>query len=304
MKTKNIIFSVAFVICSFIVLQTYNSNIILTDFTKELITMYINDSENINAKKRRYEMIVNTYTDTTGYYIKIHSNDKMFRYFQDDFVGQVLYSGKRVKVFGDANSVFYTTKGKARILKRLNNKLISIIFYRNLYANDDPLVWTVCIYKDLSFCKMRTSKPTIGGGDISLIQNLAAKYFKIPDAVPEYDNYIYQWWNVEVPPKLLLDDDSISHFIASNFRVKEDMNFDKVGDFVVDILIDKNGNATPLKGIDYSSGDVEIDNEAIRVVEKIYNTYKYRFIPAMHRGEKVNSYYQVVFYKNEIAPRK
>ncbi|MPN26169.1 hypothetical protein SDC9_173593 [bioreactor metagenome] len=67
---------------------------------------------------------------------------------------------------------------------------------------------------------------------------------------------------------------------------------------VVSILIDKNGKAT-LNNISKSSNDTEIDNEALRVAKIIC---QYEFVPASHRGEKVNALFPVVFLRNDIVP--
>lgn len=50
---KGKVFNIIFLFCALTACQTKkdNTNIVLTEFTKDLISMYINDVENIDAKK-------------------------------------------------------------------------------------------------------------------------------------------------------------------------------------------------------------------------------------------------------------
>ncbi len=60
-------------VCSFISCQAKkeNSNVVLTDFTKELVSMYINDIENLMQKKQKDEIIIISVTDTLHYYLSV-----------------------------------------------------------------------------------------------------------------------------------------------------------------------------------------------------------------------------------------
>lgn len=256
-----------------------NSNVELTDFTKELISLYLNDAENLNAKNRKDEIIINYFTDTLRYYLSVFSNNsKEYNFCREDFVGQTLYLGHLIRIFGDENAIFYSVKEKIKSQKRCNDN----------FTEYDPSVWQVCFYKDNSFCKMKTYKVT-ADGDISAIQKLAEKYFEPSDILLENDE-IYQIGEVEIDPEFSLGEDSLRHLISSNFKIKRE-NVQSKTPVVVHIVIDKDGKAK-LKGVVKSSNDTEIDNEALRIAKIIC---QYEFVPASHRGEKVNAIYPIVF---------
>jgi len=287
MKTIKM-FSVIFMIYSFMSCQAKkeNSNIVLTDFTKELISLYSNDVENINAKNRKDEIIIISIDDTLYYYLSVFSNNsKSYNFCREDFVGQTSYSGHLIRVFGNENSNFYSVKEKIKMQKRCNDN----------FTEYDPSVWQICFYKDLSFCKMKTYKVTVYE-DIVEIQNLAEKYFGTSTLSLE-NNEIYQSTEVETAPKFILGEDSLRHLVSSNFGIKRDDIQGKIP-VVVALVIDKNGKAT-LKGVIKSSNDTEIDSEALRVAEIVC---QYDFVPASHRGEKVNAIFPVVILKNDIVP--
>ncbi|MDR2815625.1 MAG: energy transducer TonB [Proteiniphilum sp.] len=284
----NKLFGIIFMIFSFISCQTKkeNSNVILTDFTKELISTYINDVENLNAKNSKDEIIIISVADSLHYYLSVFANNsKEYKFCREDFVRQTSYLGHLIRVFGNENSNFYSVINEIKIQKRCSDN----------FTEYDPSVWRICFYKDLSFCKMRTYK-VIADEDISAIQSLAEKHFGISN-VPVENNDIYKVTEVEIAPRFTLGEDSLRHLIYSNFAVKSN-NVQGNIPVVVRILIDKNGKAT-LNGISKSSNDTEIDNEALRVAKIIC---QYEFISALHRGEKVNAFYPVVFLKSDIEP--
>ena len=172
--------SITFMVFSLILCQAPKDNVELTDFTKELISLYMNSEDNrlkFDGKNKQYEMIISAYSDELSYYLTIHrNNNKFYKYCQDDFIGKTLYQGHRVKVYGDTISPFYSIIG-----------YIKQAPCEPFYIEYDPPTWQVCLYRDMSFCKMRTYRVS-EGRDISLIQNLAEKYFVTPDTVPKYDN--------------------------------------------------------------------------------------------------------------------
>ena len=245
------IYSIIFVICYyFIACQTKkeNKDVELTDFTKELVFMYINDVENHNTKNRKDEIIIVSAKDTLCYYLSIFANNsKEYKFCREDFIGQTSYSGHLVRVFGNENSNFYSVANGYKVQKRCNDN----------FTEYDPSVWQICFYKNMSFCKMKTYKVTIDE-NISEIQNLAEKYFGTSNISFGYDD-IYQNYEVEIAPKFLLGEDSLRYLISSNFKIKRENMQGKIS-VVVDILIDKNGKAT-LKKIKKSSNDAEVDNE-------------------------------------------
>ena len=289
MKTSRIFIFLFMAFC-FLTCQVKkeNSNVELIDFTKELISIYINDPDNLEAKNRKDEIIIISVEDTMHYYLSIFANNsKTYKYCREDFIGQTSYLGHIIKIFGDGNSIFYSVKDRIKTTKRHNAN----------YIEYDPTVWQICLYKNQSFCKMKTYKVS-ANEDISIIQNLVEKYFNVSDTIHERnENEIYQSYEVENKPKFLLGEDSLRHIISSNFNIHKKGNFGKIA-IVVGIIVDKKGKAT-LNGIIKSSNDIKLDSEAMRVAEIIC---RYEFIPALHRGQKVNAIYPIVFLKNEIIP--
>jgi TonB family protein len=260
----------------------------LTDFTKELISLYINDVKNLDAKNKKDEIIIIFVADTSYYYLSVFANNnKEHRFCRNDFVGQTLYLGHLIRVFGNGNSKFYSVINEIKKQKKC----------KEIVTEYDPSIWQVCFYRNLSLCKARTYKTNIDE-NISAIQNLAEKYFDVSDTTTEKnDNEIYQSHEIENNPRFLLGEDNLRHLISSNFEIKSN-NIQGKTPVVVDILIDKNGKAT-LSKISKSSNNTEIDNEALRVAEIVC---QYEFVPASHRGEKVNAIFPVVFLKNDIVP--
>lgn len=260
-----------------------NNNVMLTGFTKDLISLYINDAVNINAKNRKDEIVVTAVADTSYYYLSVFANNrKEYKFCREDFIGQTVYLGHLVRIFGDESSIFYSVNEKIKKQERCKDN----------YTEYDPNVWQICFYKDKSFNKMRTYKTTLSE-DISTIQSLAEKYFTVSQTI---GNEVYQSYEVENEPKFLLGEDSLRNLIASLFSVKNKNIQGKIP-VVVNLVIDKNGVAR-LKGIVKSSNDIEVDNEALRISEIVC---QYKFIPALHRGEKVNAIFPVVFLRKDIV---
>lgn len=277
---------ISFIFITWFISCSENRDIVLTDFTKELISIYLNDSEHIQAPKRKDEIILISTTDSLYYTLSIFSNNsKSYKYETFDFVGRTIYMGHSIKAFGDKIPIFYSGNN---FVKQKKQDIPNMKEY-------DPSVWQVSFYKDGSFCKMRTYKTT-PSENIADIENLAKKYFKISRPST---NEIYQLYEVETEPQFILGNDSLRQIITSNFkRVKKAPMQGKIP-VVVDVLIDKHGIAK-LIGIRKSSGDTVIDEEALKVAEIIC---QYKFIPATHRGETVETIFPIMFLDNDIKAK-
>lgn len=272
--------------CSFVSCQAKkgDNNVILTDFTKDLISLYINDAVNINLKNRKNEIIVTACADTSYYYLSVFANNrKEYKFSREDFIGQTVYLGYLVRIFGDENSMFYSVSNKIKKQK----------YCKDNHTEYDPNIWYISFHKDKTFCKMKTYKGA-PSEDITEIQNLAEKYFEVSQTIT---NEIYQSYEVENEPKFVLGEDVLRKLISSNFKKHKQGNFGKVP-LAVNIVINEKGKAT-FKEIVKSSNDAELDNEAIRVAEIIC---QYDFIPASHRGEFVKAIYPIVFLRSDITP--
>lgn len=277
---------ISFIFITWFISCSENRDIVLTDFTKELISIYLNDSEHIQAPKRKDEIILISTTDSLYYTLSIFSNNsKSYKYETFDFVGRTIYMGHSIKAFGDKIPIFYSGNN---FVKQKKQDIPNMKEY-------DPSVWQVSFYKDGSFCKMRTYKTT-PSENIADIENLAKKYFKISRPST---NEIYQLYEVETEPQFILGNDSLRQIITPNFkRVKKAPMQGKIP-VVVDVLIDKHGIAK-LIGIRKSSGDTVIDEEALKVAEIIC---QYKFIPATHRGETVETIFPIMFLDNDIKAK-
>ena len=277
---------ISFIFITWFISCSGNRDIVLTDFTKELISIYLNDSEHIQAQKRKDEIILISTTDSLYYTLLIFSNNsKSYKYETFDFVGRTIYMGHSIKAFGDKIPIFYSGNN---FVKQKKQDIPNMKEY-------DPSVWQVSFYKDSSFCKMRTYKTT-PSENIADIENLAKKYFKISRPST---NEIYQLYEVETEPQFILGNDSLRQIITSNFkRVKRAPMQGKIP-VVVDVLIDKHGIAK-LIGIRKSSGDTVIDEEALKVAKIIC---QYKFIPATHRGETVETIFPIMFLDNDVKAK-
>ena len=272
---------ISFIFITWFISCSGNRDIVLTDFTKELISIYLNDSEHIQAQKRKDEIILISTTDSLYYTLLIFSNNsKSYKYETFDFVGRTIYMGHSIKAFGDKIPIFYSGNN---FVKQKRQDIPNMKEY-------DPSVWQVSFYKDSSFCKMRTYKTT-PSENIADIENLAKKYFKISRPST---NEIYQLYEVETEPQFILGNDSLRQIITSNFkRVKRAPMQGKIP-VVVDVLIDKHGIAK-LIGIRKSS-----DEEALKVAKIIC---QYKFIPATHRGETVETIFPIMFLDNDVKAK-
>ena len=277
---------ISFIFITWFISCSGNRDIVLTDFTKELISIYLNDSEHIQAQKRKDEIILISTTDSLYYTLLIFSNNsKSYKYETFDFVGRTIYMGHSIKAFGDKIPIFYSGNN---FVKQKGQDIPNMKEY-------DPSVWQVSFYKDSSFCKMRTYKTTPSENSAD-IENLAKKYFKISRPST---NEIYQLYEVETEPQFILGNDSLRQIITSNFkRVKRAPMQGKIP-VVVDVLIDKHGIAK-LIGIRKSSGDTVIDEEALKVAKIIC---QYKFIPATHRGETVETIFPIMFLDNDVKAK-
>ena len=277
---------ISFIFITWFISCSGNRDIVLTDFTKELISIYLNDSEHIQAQKRKDEIILISTTDSLYYTLLIFSNNsKSYKYETFDFVGRTIYMGHSIKAFGDKIPIFYSGNN---FVKQKRQDIPNMKEY-------DPSVWQVSFYKDSSFCKMRTYKTT-PSENIADIENLAKKYFKISRPST---NEIYQLYEVETEPQFILGNDSLRQIITSNFkRVKRAPMQGKIP-VVVYVLIDKHGIAK-LIGIRKSSGDTVIDEEALKVAKIIC---QYKFIPATHRGETVETIFPIMFLDNDVKAK-
>lgn len=145
-----------------------DSNIELTEFTKELVSMYVNAEQNIDAINRNDEIIIVSITDDTCYRLALFANNPQdYDYCREDYIGQTTYLGYAVRVFGYENPSFF------RLIRKIRKPELCSYNYDWEY---DPDVWYICLYKDGSLCTQETEKVAPDEG-ISDIQSLVEKHF-------------------------------------------------------------------------------------------------------------------------------
>lgn len=159
-------------LCGFFACQSteVDSNIELTEFTKELVSMYVNAEQNIDAINRNDEIIIVSFTDDTCYRLALFANNPQdYDYCREDYIGQTTYLGYAVRVFGYENPSFF------RLIRKIRKPELCSYNYDWEY---DPDVWYICLYKDGSLCTRETYK-VAPEEDISEIQSLVEKYFSV-----------------------------------------------------------------------------------------------------------------------------
>ena len=263
-----------------------NDNVNLSDFTQEVITLYLDDSLNIGPKNRNDDIILISSTDSSHFYLTLFSHENNhFCHSQDDYVGTCHYLGHKVKVFGQDSSMFYSLKN--RVLSKTKRYDSSFI------CEYDPIVWCVSFYRDTSFDKMRTHKSTVEE-EIFDIQTIAKKFYKISKVV---DTSVFRFSEVEDMAEIAIGKDSLYKVIKTNFNkglIRSDNDFSRP--IIVELLIDKDGKAS-VCGFAEKSANNQLNDEAMRVANIIS---EYDFKPGYHRGQAVKTIYQVLFLKNSL----
>lgn len=263
-----------------------NDNVNLSDFTQEVITLYLNDSLNIGIKNRNDDIILISSTDTSHFYLTLFSHDNnLFCHSQDDYVGICHYLGHKVKVFGQDSSMFYSLKNK--VLSKNERYDSSFI------CEYDPIVWCVSFYRDTSFDKMRTHKNT-AEEEISDIQAIAEKFHKKTTVI---DTSVFRFSEVEEMAEISIGKDSLYKVIKANFNkglIRSDKDLSRP--IIVELLIDEDGKAS-VCGFAEKSANNQLNDESMRVANIIS---EYDFKPGYHRGQAVKTIYQVLFLKNAL----
>ena len=271
--------------------QSTTAIVTLTDFTQDFLDLYLNDENNLDNDEHKSDILIITRSDSLYFQFSVEFDICKYSSYGDNFVGENLYKDNKISVFGDYESLFYSVKGKSTPKKPK----------KGLGDICDPNVWIFTLHKDLSFCKMKTFK-WIGNEDISKIQNLAGKYFKISPNIHEDEvhknEYFSRYDGIENAAKFALGENSLKRLISSNLKKLEPISekTQRKGATFITILVDKNGKAS-LYGIQKPSSSTEFDDEALRFAELLC---KYKFIPASHRGQAINSAIEVVFTEDSI----
>ncbi len=153
------------------------NNIELTEFSKELVSMYVNNEQNIGARNRKDEIIIVSTTSDTCCYLSVFANNSSeYNYCRTDFLGQTMYLGHTVRVFGNEHEAFFSIK---RNLKKQEPCFPSYDCY-------DPNVWFICFKKNGSLYTEIAYQYDELERDLSNLQALVRRHF--PSTQTEKEN--------------------------------------------------------------------------------------------------------------------
>ncbi len=189
---------------------------------------------------------------------------------------------KYIYIYGLRDCIFYSTNRRSPGIrcqvesKDKNGSMPEII--------EEPSFWQIAIRKDTTFSKYRTYIVN-AFEDISAIQNIANKYYK-SSGVPKDEVFDYIYVEQLAKPKIGIEE--IRTIIQNNFHMSYAHSDQRIPIFV-ELIVYSDGTAR-VKGLAKRTGNATVDNEALRVADIISKT---GFIPAMHRGEYVNSLYAI-----------
>lgn len=263
--------------------KLYYNNITLTPFTEELISQFIEDiwwgdcdvfiSVVANSDSLYYDLTLcldNLHYVEENHYLEDNP------YACNGLLGQTTFQEYRLLFFGEPNNLFFKCENPKEIKCKEYDAPLPYEY--------DPPIWYFTLHKDTTFCKMRTRKEQVYDDDISSIEQLSSKYFRTSETI---HNEIFEASEINTPPYFILGNDSLHKIIQDNFDAPTGKRV------IVDLLIDKQGNVYDYK-ILRSSGDTDVDKEALRVVEIISN---YSFSAPMHGNERVNSRFTIPIRK-------
>lgn len=253
----------------------------LSNFSKDIIGEYHQTSSENST-------IILTQEDTLYWYMKITSGEHINWFSNEDYIGKVKNNHSDVYIYGLNDCIFYSANRKhlrnnrPRVLK--NDITPEII--------DEPCFWQIAIRKDTTFSKYRTYivNPF---EDISTIQRIANKYYKNAQLSKEE---LFDYIEVEQPAEPIVGINGIRDIIRMNFRFKSYEGENRIP-IAVKIIVYSDG-VTEVNGFYKRTNDEILNAEALRVADLIIRT---GFLPAKHRGEKVNSTFCIPFVRKDIG---
>ena len=152
----------------------------------------------------------------------------------------------------------------------------------------DPLEWRIVVNKsDSTYCYMK-SKSNYPCVDVSTIDSIAYHYYR-PTALTGNEIYLNSDLD-EIGGHPDISYEECETLTNNKYCFREQLPSNK--SITIDILVDKNGNASIYK-FSEKSGIKLFDNDALEMAQDIC---KYRFKPARIRGQDVNSIRSLSFY--------
>ena len=278
-------YSVFVLVCTFLVScnSAISGDVELSPFCTEIVESYCNCYPRVYVKEPA-EIYLSVSFDKEYCYLNIWGDnstiDKEYPFSLRNYLGRTSVCNKPVFVGGPVKSIFYkATRHRASPIK-------------GEVCEYDPFEWRIAIRKcDTTYCLMKSNSnsPFV---NVSIIDSIALKYFKPSimtgdEIYPNYDLDI-----VATPP---FSYEERVNLIADRYSFIEVLPNNK--SIVVDLIIDKNGNAS-LYNIEKKSGIKHFDQEALRMAKDIC---EYKFRPAQIRGENVNTIYVLCFHEKGLV---
>jgi len=279
MKKIYLFSSFAFLFCFTFCNSNITNDKVLNEFTKELLIMYINDSIGLDFNSNTHNIVLNTYSDKNNYCISVYAYQKEL--FLPNIYYQTIFLGYNLLFVGESNNVFFSETIEPFFENKTNN------IPDNQLVDDNPDVWQICLYKNYEINPLRTFKVT-PFDDFSIFTTLVENHYNIDKTIDVlYNSDTLSSISVDKPPFFSGGEDSLRSFIKMNFFVPEQHILKKRVLILVGVIIDKNGKVrNPF--IIKSSGILELDNEALRVVSSLPD-----FSPPLHRGNPVTVNYAI-----------
>lgn len=176
MKTK-----ISIIISAILVLSCGNNwqsdetdNIVLSEFSKELISLYLQDSIVLSLKEAYDEITLCCFEVDSHMVINIWENhSQQYRYYctscyvgDYQYLGRTFWEGKTIRFFGKENQRFFIINGNAKKQGRC----------RTINIEYDPLEWYLFFNKDYSLNHEYTNL-VYENRDLSVVDSLVSEHF-------------------------------------------------------------------------------------------------------------------------------
>ncbi|MCM1503169.1 MAG: hypothetical protein NC115_10980 [Bacteroidales bacterium] len=268
---KNIINAI---ICLFYGVSAVAQSVEPADFTRLVINEYL--SQEVKTASAG-TIIVHTWDDEHHYYMQIF--DDTAGYYDVSGMNEMAFDGTEVKVAGVPVPFLFGGNPKPWHIKEKSN----------VYINYDPVIWQVAFHKDGTLCKMFTHKGT-ADGRIDDIIALSSQCLAGVSLVGYDEEYVYNNALVDTPARFEYGD--LQKMMAANVKVKRGAMCQSIP-VIINMIIDKDGNARIGEFVRKSEYE-DVNMDAFHVAEIISG---YKFVPAVHRGERVCVNYALFFPK-------
>jgi hypothetical protein len=255
-------------------------NMEVSAFIENFILLYINDEANVYLSPKDHVIKVLTENNETGYCISVIGYEKVFLTNLDSsYFGCYKIDGFEVYFYGEQIHEFVTKKSL-----NASKTDFSLEVNRQIVTEYDPVEYRISLFQNLAFDKMRSFKGNIYT-DISELKDIAEKYLNIRDCTVIHSNYDAIYNDVEQIAYYDQGVDSLRALIYNNPMFKEIIGANYTNTRVlISIVVTTEGEVIE-PAVFHSSGCKKVDSILENIVLQIP-----KMVPAVHRGETVNSY--------------